>query len=87
MIDKSFKVDGKPMVRLVVLDNGETHIQPLAKPFTLPIATARFVRRLRKERGKLYAKHAVTDTATPRFNRRFGFKEVRRDHAFVYYEY
>lgn len=73
-------------VLLLVLDNGEAHIQFTGCKRALPVSAARFVRRLKKERGSLYAKHPVTDTKTPEFNRRFGFNEVRRDFAFVYYE-
>ena len=73
-------------VLVVVLDNNEVHVQFVGRKRVLPISAARFVKRLKKERGKLYAKHAVTDTKTPKFNRRFGFNEVRRDFAFVYYE-
>lgn len=75
-----------PNARLVVFDNREVHFDPLSKPFVAPVKGVKDFMRLKKRLGTVYTKHAVTDSKTPSFNKRLGFKEVKRDFAFVYYE-
>ena len=75
-----------PNARLVVFDNHEVHFDPLSQPFIAPVKGVRDFMRLKKSLGKVYTKHTITDDKTPRFNTRLGFREVKRDFAFVYYE-
>ena len=72
--------------RLVVFDNHEVHFDPLSQPFIAPVKAVRDFMKLKKSLGRVYTKHAITDDKTPRFNMRLGFREVKRDFAFVYYE-
>lgn len=75
-----------PNARLVVFDNHEVHLDPLSQPFIAPVKLIRDFMKLKKSLGRVYTKHAITDDKTPRFNTRLGFREVKRDFAFVYYE-
>lgn len=75
-----------PNARLVVFDNHEIHFDPLSQPFVAPVKGVRDFMKLKKSLGRVYTKHAITDDKTPQFNTRLGFREVKRDFAFVYYE-
>ena len=75
-----------PNAHLVVFDNHEIHFDPLSQPFIAPVKGVRDFMKLKKSLGMVYTKHAITDDKTPRFNTRLGFREVKRDFAFVYYE-
>lgn len=78
--DKAF-----PQGRLIVLKNNEIHLHPYEVPMRPSMSLIREFRQLLRIYGTLYTRHSVLDQRTPKLNAALGFREVRRDFAFVYY--
>jgi len=68
---------------LFVFASGEVHMRPSSSGVLPPSGVKDFLRL--KKSSTLYTKHPITDMRTPRMNSKLGFKEIKRDFAFVYY--